>query len=132
MSKFKKFTLLASLFLGATVLGSMSASATPLASVATGVKTEIVDNKFVHKTGKKTRNLLLGLGLGAVAGGLIVNQHNQQRNSGYYAPPPQPVYRGRYQPWSAAWHDDCARRYRSFNHRTGYFQSYRHGAQFCY
>lgn len=39
--------------------------------------------------------------------------------------------RGGYEPWSAAWYDDCSARYRSFNRRTGYYTTYSGQKKFC-
>ncbi len=134
MKKPNKFTVLASLFLGATAFGGMSASAVPLSKMATSVQPEVVTSNLVQKTGKKTRNLLLGLGAGALIGGLIVNNNNRAYDRGYNNANRRPVrrsYRTRYEPWSNAWYDDCFRRYRSFNPDTGYFLSYNRGYVFC-
>lgn len=49
----------------------------------------------------------------------------------HYAPPP-PVYRGRYAAWSPEWYAYCARKYRSFNPRTGYFLAYSGRYRFCH
>jgi len=131
----KKSAILASLFLGATVLGAMSAGATPISNMATSVQPEMVTKNLVEKTGKKTRNLLLGLGAGALIGGAIVNNNNRAYNRGYNNNYRRPVrrrsYRARYEPWSDAWYDDCFRRYRSFNPDTGYYRSYNRGYVFC-
>jgi len=129
MTKAKKLTILASLFLGATVLGSMSASAMPLSNMATSVQPEMVTKNLVEKTGKKRRNLLLGLGAGALLGGIIVNENNKKRRR--YRERPVRQYRARYEPWSDAWYDDCFRRYRSFNPDTGYFRAYSGRYVFC-
>jgi len=134
MMKPNKFTVLASLFLGATAFGSMSASAVPLSKMATSVQPEVVTSNLVQKTGKKTRNLLLGLGAGALIGGLIVNNNNRAYNRGYNNANRRPVrrsYRNRYEPWTDAWYDDCFRRYRSFNPDTGYFLAYSGRYVFC-
>ncbi len=130
MIKANKTTLLASLFLGATVLGSMSAGATPISSMATSVQPELMTKNLVEKTGKKTRNLLLGLGAGALIGGAIVNNNNRYRRP-YRERPVRRYYRTRYEPWTDAWYDDCFRRYRSFNPDTGYFKSYSGRYVFC-
>jgi len=130
MMKVRKLTVLASLFLGATVLGGMSASAVPLSNMATSVQPETVTNNLVQKTGKKTRNLLLGLGAGALIGGAIVNNNNRYRRR-YREVPVRRYYRDRYEPWTDAWYDDCSRRYRSFNPNTGYFKAYSGRYIFC-
>jgi len=135
MMKPNKFTVLATLFLGATAFGGMSANAVPLSKVATSAQPELVTGNLVQKTGKKTRNLLLGLGAGALIGGAIVNNNNRAYNRGYNRGNRRPVarryYRTRYEPWTDAWYDDCFRRYRSFNPDTGYFKSYNRGYVFC-
>jgi len=136
MMKPNKFTVLASLFLGATAFGGISANAVPLSKMATSAQPEAVTGNLVHKTGKKTRNLLLGLGAGALIGGAIVNNNNRAYDRGYNAGNrrPAPVrryYRTRYQPWTDAWYDDCFRRYRSFNPDTGYFLAYSGRYVFC-
>jgi len=131
MTKAKRLTILASLFLGATVFGSMNASALPLSNMATSVQPEMVTKNLVEKTGrnKKRRNLLLGLGAGAILGGIIVNENNKNRRRSRERPVRQ--YRARYEPWSDAWYDDCFRRYRSFNPDTGYFRAYSGRYVFC-
>ncbi|EJF89177.1 BA14K family protein [Bartonella tamiae] len=42
---------------------------------------------------------------------------------GYYPPPPA-AYRPIYQPWSPAWYQRCASKYRSFNPQTGTYRGY--------
>ena len=135
MMKPGRLTVLASLFLGATAFGGMSANAVPLSKMATSAQPEVVTGNLVQKTGKKTRNLLLGLGAGALIGGAIVNNNNRAYNRGYNdasrRAAPHRNYRGRYEPWTDAWYDDCFRRYRSFNPDTGYFLSYSGRYVFC-
>ena len=130
MIKSRKLTILASLFLGATILGGASASAIPLSKMATSVQPETVTSNLVQKTGKRTRNLLLGLGAGALIGGAIVSNNNRYRRP-YRERPVRRYYRPRYEPWSDAWYDYCFRRYRSFNPDTGYFKSYSGRYVFC-
>ena len=135
MMKPKKITILTSLFLGATVFGGMSASAVPLGKVATSVQPEMATSNLAPKTVKHNRNLLLGLGAGALIGGAVVNNNNKAYNRGYNdanrRPAPHRPSRGRYAPWTDAWYDDCLRRYRSFNPDTGYFTAYSGRKIFC-
>ncbi len=136
MMKPNKFTVLASLFLGATAFGGISANAVPLSKMATSAQPEMVTGNLVQKTGKKTRNLLLGLGAGALIGGAIVNNNNRAYNRGYNNAYQRPAprrryYRTRYEPWTNAWYDDCFRRYKSFNPDTGYYLSYGGRYIFC-
>ncbi len=128
----KKVTVLASLFLGATMLGGVGANAAILGSVATTSQPEAVTKSLVQKTGRRSRrNLLLGLGAGALIGGAIVHNNNNYNRRRYRERPVRRYYRTRYEPWTDAWYDDCSRRYRSFNPDTGYYKSYRRGYVFC-
>ena len=135
MMKPNKITVLASLFLGATAFGGISANAVPLSNMTTSVQPEMVTGNLVQKTGKKTRNLLLGLGAGALIGGAVVNNNNRAYNRGYNdanrRAVPRGYRRGRYEPWTDAWYDDCFRRYRSFNPDTGYYLAYSGRYNFC-
>lgn len=84
----------------------------------------------------------VGIASGFVAGAVIGSTLNQRR---YYAPPRTyyraPAYRARayrapvvaYRPapWSPAWYNYCASKYRSFNPRTGYFLAYSGQYRFC-
>jgi len=126
MIKARKLTVLTSLFLGGMVLGGVNANALPLSNTATIGQSGIVTNNLVQKTGR-TGNLLLGLGAGALIGGAIVNNNNRR----YRERPVRRYYRPRYEPWTDAWYNDCARRYRSFNPDTGYYRSYNRGYVFC-
>ncbi|MEP3048420.1 MAG: BA14K family protein [Roseibium sp.] len=84
----------------------------------------------------------VGVASGLVAGAVIGSALNQRR---YYAAPrayyPAPAYRApayrapvvsyRPAPWSPAWYNYCASKYRSFNPRTGYFLAYSGQYRFC-
>jgi len=51
-----------------------------------------------------------------------------------YQPAPYPGYvsgHPGFQPWSPAWYDYCASKYRSFNARTGTYTTYRGEQKFC-
>eukprot|EP00873_Tetraselmis_striata_P045193 jgi/Tetstr1/465457/TSEL_010141.t1 len=48
----------------------------------------------------------------------------------YYGPAPRRVYRGA-PAWSPEWYAYCARKYRSFNPRTGYYLAYSGRYRFC-
>lgn len=122
-----KNTILASLFLGATVFGMTAASAAPLSNTALNVQSEIVRSELGDKSAAKPVEFLLGLGIGALLGGVAVHHHDHH---GYHWPWHSRRH-GRYHAWSSAWSRDCARRYRTFNPRTGYYISRRYGRTFC-
>ncbi len=86
-----------------------------------------------------------GLATGLIVGGAIASQPRYQERV-YIDPEPQyyqpaPVYRRprpvvvdngySLEPWSPAWYDYCANRYRSFNARTGTFRGYDGRDYFC-
>ncbi|MBL6431218.1 MAG: BA14K family protein [Alphaproteobacteria bacterium] len=62
------------------------------------------------------------------ATGLIAQQAIAPRR--YYGPAPRRVYRGA-PAWSPEWYAYCARKYRSFNPRTGYYLAYSGRYRFC-
>jgi hypothetical protein len=104
---------------------------------------------------------VIGLATGVIVGSALANPPPQRRvyvdrpvsvydEPGYYVddyppPPPRHTYRPRpvYQqprpvvqsygiePWTGAWYDYCAERYRSFNPRTGTFVGYDGRTHFC-
>lgn len=97
-----------------------------------------------RSSGNAGRGALIGGGVGAVAGAATSqNRWNRayQRGFGncmattsYRAP--APAHRGggggRFDPWSPAWYNDCARRYNSFNANDGTWQPYGNGPRrFC-
>jgi hypothetical protein len=55
--------------------------------------------------------------------------HSNYYPRAYYAP--RPVYRA-YRPWTRAWYNHCAAKYRSFNWHTGYYVTYSGHRRFCY
>ncbi len=84
------------------------------------------------------------IGLGAIA--IIANSRRHRHRSSYYsygyrpyyfAPPPyvtyarSPVYSYAPAPFSRAWYRYCARKYRSFDPRSGTFQPYRGPRRLC-
>jgi len=124
MTKSGKTAIFASLFLGATLVGGTGAGAAPFSNMPTSVQSQPIANK----TETKKVELLLGLGIGVLIGGLFVHETDRYYNH------PHPGYRfhrGKYAPWSRAWKRDCSRRYRSFNPHTGYFTSNRGRKVFC-
>src|SRR6218665_2831255 len=86
-----------------------------------------------------------GLATGLIVGGAIASQPRYQERV-YIDPEPEyyepaPVYRRPrpvvvdngygLEPWTPAWYDYCANRYRSFNARTGTFRGYDGRDYFC-
>ena len=75
--------------------------------------------------------------IGLAAGAILLGAVNQPRRaapaSDYYPPAPYPgrVSGYGYQPWSPAWYDYCASKYRSFNPSTGTYTTYRGEQRFC-
>ena len=87
MMKSGKTAIFASLFLGATLVGGIGAGAAPFSNMPTSVQSEaLTKNTDVTKV-----ELLLGLGIGALIGGLFVHEtdryynhsHHGYRNHGY-------------------------------------------------
>ncbi|AXS41350.1 BA14K family protein [Breoghania sp. L-A4] len=87
---------------------------------------------------------IVGLTTGLILGGALNRPYYNDRDYGryydpyygrsrtYYRPaPPPPVYRGRHAAWSPEWYAYCARKYRSFNPRTGYYLAYSGQYRFC-
>lgn len=86
---------------------------------------------------------VIGLAAGAVIGSAIADSRNDRRvyidpvpAPTYYPPAPTytrpvAVYQPSYEPWTAAWYDYCADRYRSFNPNTGTFRGYDGREHFC-
>jgi len=142
MAKVSTLAIMASSVFGLFMLTAGGAAAAPLTNTMVSasverpnVVTQVRHRRRLrrrrrHRHHRRNRNLLLGLGAGALIGGAIANQNY------YYAPPPPPRVRYRggsgYPAWSPGWYRYCRARFRSFNPRTGYYMSYRHGPQFCY
>ena len=110
---------LPALFAGALTFAAMSAAPTPA------------------EAGKKTRNFLLGLGVGAVTTAVIASAIHKSKKrkwkrryyrSRYYR---APAYRYHPKPWTPEWYDYCMRKYRSFNPETGYYLTYSGYYRFC-
>lgn len=74
--------------------------------------------------------------IGLAAGAILLGAASQPDyiEPPLYDYPPEP-YPGRvstgYQPWSPAWYDYCASKYRSFNPATGTYTTYRGEQRFC-
>ena len=124
MNKSGKTVIFASLFLGATLVGGTGGGAAPLSNMPTGIQSEFT----VNNTEPKKVEFLLGLGIGALVGGLFVHETNRYYN---YSPYGYGYHSRKYAPWSRAWKRDCSRRYRSFNPHTGYFTSNSGRKVFC-
>ena len=114
----KKLALPA-LFAGALTFAAVSAAPTPA------------------EAGKKTRNFLLGLGVGVATTALIASAIHQNKKrkwerrhyrSRYRH---RPYYRYRPRPWTPEWYDYCMSKYRSFNPETGYYRTYSGRYRFC-
>ncbi len=80
MIKSGKTAILASLFLGATLVGGISAGAAPLSNMPTSVQS----NALNENTDVKQVELLLGLGIGALVGGLFVHETDRYYNHSHY------------------------------------------------
>jgi hypothetical protein len=77
-----------------------------------------------------------GFAIGTLFGSATARPyHRPAYRSSYYYPrahyAPRPAYRV-YRPWTRAWYNQCAARYRSFNWNTGYYVSYSGHRRFCY
>ncbi len=82
--------------------------------------------------GKKTRNFLLGLGIGVATTALVahaINKENKRKIRRRYES--RAAYRYRPKPWTPAWYDYCMSKYRSFNPETGYYRTYSGRLRFC-
>lgn len=75
---------------------------------------------------------VIGLAAGAILLGAMSQPSRAAPAPSYYPPAPYPgtVSPG-YQPWSPAWYQYCANRYRSFNPSTGTFTTYQGEQRFC-
>jgi Ni/Co efflux regulator RcnB len=83
----------------------------------------------------------LGLATGVIIGGALASQPRYEERRyvepDYYPEPePRVIYRRpvvveSYEPWTRAWYDYCAQRYRSFNPSTGTFVGYDGREHFC-
>ena len=80
MIKSGKTTILATLFLGATLVGGTVAGAAPFSNMPTSVQSQATTNK----TEAKKVEFLLGLGLGALIGGLFVHETDRYYNHSYH------------------------------------------------
>ena len=75
----------------------------------------------------KTENFLLGLGAGIVGTAIVASAiHHEKKRRRYYR-----RYGYHPRPWTPAWYDYCAAKYRSFNPRTGYYRTYSGRYRFC-
>lgn len=95
-----------------------------------------------HGGHKKKKNNDVGAAvaagiIGLAAGAILLGATNQRSYAepapSYYPPAPYPgrVSGTGYQPWSPAWYDYCASRYRTFNPSTGTYTTYRGEQKFC-
>ena len=116
---------------GIALAASLSAAAMTLASPAEAGR---------RHHGGAAAAVILGLGAAAI----IANSHRHRYYNYsygyrpyYYAPPPYvayappPVYNYAPARWSPAWYRYCARKYRSFDPRSGTFQPYRGPRRLC-
>ena len=69
----------------------------------------------------------IGLGFGVILGSAF--SQRSYRSQPYYDRPVD--YRYGPRPWTGEWHRYCGSKYRSFNHRTGYFLGYDGRYHFC-
>ena len=82
---------------------------------------------------------IFGLAAGAMLGSAFSQpRYYRSYEPVYVAPPPPrvyyepaPVYYARPDPWTPAWYEECSRRYRSFDARTGYFFGFDGSYHFC-
>lgn len=86
---------------------------------------EASHRKHRHRTAAAAA---IGFGIGALFGSAIAQP--RYRSYGYYDRPVRYRHYG-LQPWTPEWHHYCDRKYRSFNHRTGYFLGYDGRYHFC-
>ena len=95
----------------------------------------IVGGVIGSVTGSWGRGAAIGSGVGAIAGaGKSSGDWNRNYRRAYndcMRRGQAPRARGRYEPWTPAWHDYCSRKYRSFNPRTGYYTTYGGRKRFC-
>ncbi len=124
MIKSGKTAIFASLFLGATLVGGTGAGAAPFSNMPTSISSETI----AKNTDVKKVELLLGLAIGALVGGLFVHETDRYYNHPHRS---HRFHKGKYAPWSRAWKKDCSRRYRSFNPHTGYFTANSGRKVFC-
>lgn len=75
---------------------------------------------------------IAGLAAGAILGGLLTQSQNDYGERVYIDPPvPASGYSAPAGAWTDAWYRDCARRYRSFDPRSGTFLGYDGERHFC-
>ena len=109
----KKFALPA-LFAGALTFAAVSAAPT------------------TAEAGKKTRNFLLGLGVGVATTALIASAIHKEKKRKWRRRHYRSGYsRYRPRPWTPEWYDYCMSKYRSFNPETGYYRTYSGRLKFC-
>jgi hypothetical protein len=77
-----------------------------------------------HHRHRNAEAAIIGFGVGALFGGVVTHRH---RN--YYDAPVR--YRYGPRPWTREWHYRCGIKYRSFNHRTGYYFGFDGRHHFC-
>jgi len=80
MIKSGKTAIFASLFLGATLVGGTGAGAAPFSNMPTSVQSEAL----TKNTDVKKVELLLGLGIGALIGGLFVHETDRYYNHSHH------------------------------------------------
>jgi hypothetical protein len=71
----------------------------------------------------------IGLGVGVIVGSAFSQRPNYDRYDDRYDRPVS--YRHGPRPWTGEWHRYCGYKYRSFNHRTGYFLGFDGRYHFC-
>ena len=125
-------------------------------AVATALSVGALTLATPAEAGRRGRNLAIGAAIGLGAAAIIAGSHRRNsyydygyqpyyyappRRPYYYAPPvayvppvvyaPAPAYAYGPAPWSPAWYNYCASRYRSFDPRSGTFQPYNGPRRIC-
>ncbi len=108
-----KKVALPALFAGALTFAAVSAAPTPA------------------EAGKKTRNFLLGLGIGVATTALIATAIHKKKKRKWRRRHYRSHYSYRPRPWTPEWYDYCMNKYRSFNPETGYYRTYSGRYRFC-
>ncbi len=132
-----------------TAILSAAIAATTLATLPAANASDWYYRHHHHGHGGAVAAGVLGLAAGALIGGALANS---QPSYGYYGPgygyydgyarpapvrpyyyaQPQVAYAGPYaRPWTRAWYEYCADRYRSFNARSGTFTGNDGAQHFC-
>src|SRR5690606_18632449 len=84
-----------------------------------------------HSSGDAFVAGMMGLALGAIiAGAAAAPEPVYDLPADYYPAPPAPLD-GTLEPWTPAWYDWCARRFRSFDAKSGTYMGFDGKRHFC-